>query len=186
MDTIINQYYEDNAKKLRVMVDKILFKLGFGSLCCTDDFYCLANEVFTDVVRRYDGSQDFNGFLYSCLTNKFKTEMTRRNRQKRQADRDSISLDTPIDDESGFVLSDMIPDKNADVEKSLLGETEEGYSDKMLSYLKKLSVLQREVLRLMSIGFLPNEIKEELHITDKQYLDCNEAIHSYRNVAVLF
>ena len=61
-----------------------------------DDFYSLANEVFVDVMRRYDGAQSFDGFLYSCLLNKIKTEITRRNREKRKADRMSISIDTPI------------------------------------------------------------------------------------------
>ena len=30
------------------------------------------------------------------------------------------------------------------------------------------------------------EIKNELHISEKQYFDCCAAIHSYRNVSVLF
>lgn len=87
------------------MVDQILFKLRFD--VDNEDFYSLANEIFVDVLRRYDGMQDFNGFLYSCLTNKFKTEMTRRNRQKRQADKNSVSFDAPIsNDENNLTLED--------------------------------------------------------------------------------
>ena len=84
---ILNTYYADNAKKLHKTVDKILCRFGGLSGKDTDDFYSLANEVFTDVMKRYDYKQSFDGFLYSCLSNKIMTEITRRNREKRKADR---------------------------------------------------------------------------------------------------
>lgn len=176
-------YYENNAQKLHNLVDKILFKLKFTNVD-KEDFYSIANEVFVDVIRRYDKKQDFNGFLYSCLTNKFKTEMTRRNRQKRQGDSNSVSMDSPIGDDEYSTLGDMIADKNT-IEKEFFEEKEEGYSKKMCQYLGKLSNLQKEVLRLISIGYMPNEIVNELHINQKMYDDCYNAIHSYRNVEVL-
>ena len=71
------------------------------------------------------------------------------------------------------------------IESEFFGEKEEGYSKEMQKYLGKLSVLQREVLRLISIGFTPNEILEELHINQKSYEECYKAIHSYRNTVVL-
>lgn len=176
-------YYKNNAQKLHNLVDKILFKLKFTNVD-KEDFYSIANEVFVDVIRRYDNKQDFNGFLYSCLTNKFKTEMTRRNRQKRQGDNNSVSMDSPIGDDEYSTLGDMIADKNT-IEKEFFEEKEEGYSKKMCQYLGKLSNLQKEVLRLISIGYMPNEIVNELHINQKMYDDCYNAIHSYRNVEVL-
>ncbi len=66
IEKIVNDYYENNARKLHILVDKILFKLGF-SFIDRDDFYSLANEIFSDVIRRYDEKQSFDGFLYSCL-----------------------------------------------------------------------------------------------------------------------
>ena len=184
MDIIINSYYENNAKKLHKMVDKVLFKLKFD--VDNEDFYSLANEIFVDVIKRYDKSQDFDGFLYSCLINKFKTEMTRRNRQKRQCDNNSISIDTPIgDDDGNFAIGDIISSKST-IEKEFFEEREEGYSKEMCRYLSRLSSLQREVLRLISIGFTPSEILEELHINQKMYEDCYQSIHSYRNISLLF
>lgn len=183
MEVIINSYYEDNAKKLHKMVDQILFKLRFD--VDNEDFYSLANEIFVDVIRRYDRKQDFDGFLYSCLTNKFKTEMTRRNRKKRQADKNSISFDTPIsNDENNLTLGDILPNKKT-IEKEIFEEKEDGYSKEMCQYLARLSELQKEVLRLISIGFKPSEILEELHINQKMYEDCYNAIHSYRNISIL-
>lgn len=185
MDQIITLYYENNAQKLRNMVDKILYKLGFAGLVDYEDFYSLANEIFVDVIKRYDGSRPFDGFLYTCLSNKFKTEMTRRNRQKRQADRMVVSIDTPMGDDENSTLGDMIADKIS-VETEIFEKNEEGYSRKMMLYLSRLSNLQKEILRLTAVGYMPNEIREELHISEKRYSDCKEAIHSYRNVEILF
>lgn len=185
MEQILNTYYENNAKKLHRMVDKILLKFGGLSNKDLDDFYSLANEVFVDAMRRYDNSQVFDVFLYSCLVNRIKSEMTRRNREKRKADNMSISIDTLIGDDENTTVGDMIAD-DVTIEKELFEQQEEGYSRKMLLYLSRLSGMQKEVLRLNIAGYLPNEIREELHISEKQYTDCFSAIHSYRNVSILF
>ena len=182
MDTIINSYYENNAKKLRTMIDQILFRLKFN--VDNEDFYSLGNEIFLDVIKRYDKTQSFDGFLYSCLERKFKSEMTKRNRQKRLADKNTISIDVPIGEQENITLTDIIADKKT-IEMIFFEEKEETYSSEMKQYLAKLSVLQREVLRLISIGFEPREILDELHINKKQYEDCYNAIHSYRNISVL-
>jgi RNA polymerase sigma factor (sigma-70 family) len=185
MEQILVTYYSNNAKKLHNTVDRILLKFGGISDKDMDDFYSLANEVFVDVMRRYDGSQSFDGFLYSCLLNKIKTEITRRNREKRKADRMSISIDTPVGDDENCTIGDIIAD-DFTIEKKLFEEKEEGYSRRMLLYLSRLSNIQKEVLRLNIAGYLPSEIREELHINEKEYTDCYAAIHSYRNVSVLF
>lgn len=184
MEPIVTSYFQNNAKKLNNMVDKILYKLHFVDID-KNDFYSLANEVFMYTVRDYEPSKSFDGFLYSCLYKKFCSEMTRRRREKRKADRMSISIDTPVGEDKSLTLGDTIAD-DFDVEKEVLEDNEEEYSSKMLLYLSKLSSLQKEVLKLNIAGYLPNEIREELHISEKEYADCYAAIHSYRNVSVLF
>lgn len=180
---LVDLYFKNDGKVLYSLIDKVLFKLKFDVE--KSDFYSLGSEIFLDALCRYDETQDFNGFLYSCLINKFKTEMTRRNRQKRQCDNNSISIDTPIGDEDGnFTIGDTIASKYT-IEKEFFEEREESYSKEMCRYLGRLSNLQKEVLRLISIGFMPGEILEELHINQKMYEDCCQAIHSYRNISVL-
>ena len=180
---LVDLYFKNDGKVLYSLIDKVLFKLKFDVE--KSDFYSLGSEIFLDALCRYDETQDFNGFLYSCLINKFKTEMTRRNRQKRQCDNNSISIDTPIGDEDGnFTIGDTIASKYT-IEKEFFEEREESYSKEMCRYLGRLSNLQKEVLRLISIGFMPGEILEELHINQKMYEDCYQAIHSYRNISVL-
>ena len=181
---LVDLYFKNDGKVLYSLIDKVLFKLKFDVE--KSDFYSLGSEIFLDALCRYDETQDFNGFLYSCLTNKFKTEMTRRNRQKRQCDNNSISIDTPIgDDDGNFTIGDTIASKST-IEKEFFEEREESYSKEMCRYLGRLSDLQKEVLRLISIGFMPSEILEELHINQKMYEDCYQAIHSYRNISLLF
>lgn len=185
MEEVLEFYYADNAQRLHNMVDSILFRLGFWGLADIEDFYSLANEVFADVIGKCSDYRAFDGFLYACLCNRFKTEMTARNRQKRQADKMAISIDTPINDADNSTLGDIIADSFS-IEREIFEKREEGCNERIMLYLSKLSKLQRDVLRLNIAGYLPNEIKEELHITEKQYADCNAAIHSYKNVSVLF
>ncbi len=198
----VDFYYENNAKRLYDMVDKILFKLHFAE-ADKYDFYSLANEVFMYVIRDYDPSKPFDVFLHSCLYKKFCTEMKSRTRDKRcvkikvkETDENGNviettvivpdeRLDAPAKDDENSTMGDMIASKSS-VEKEIFEEREEGYSRRMLAYLNRLSNRQKEVLRLNIAGYLPGEIREELHISEKQYADCYAAIHSYRNVSVLF
>jgi len=132
-EKLAEEYYANDKKKIKRLVDNILFKLKFVDID-SDDFYSLANEIFVDVLKRYDGKQSFDGFLYSCLSNKFKTEMTRRNRQKRLADKMSISIDAPVGDKEDCTIGDTITDQFT-IEKNFFEEKEEGYSKKMLLFL---------------------------------------------------
>lgn len=184
MEQILNAYYADNAQKLHGMVDKILLKFGGLLGKDKDDFYSLANEVFVDVMRRYDGVQPFDGFLYSCLCNKMKTEITKRNRNKRKADRMAVSIDTPIGDGENATLADVIAD-DFDMDEEVMKEKEDGYSKAMILYLKRLSKIQKEILKLIISGYSPHEIQKELHISDTQYSDAMNSIRAYRNVSIL-
>lgn len=169
MEQILVTYYSNNAKKLHNTVDKILLKFGGISGKDVDDFYSLANEVFVDVMRRYDVTQSFDGFLYSCLLNKIKTEITRRNREKRKADRMSISIDTPIGDDENCTIGDMIADEKT-VERELFEENKkEEWRKEVNEYLNSLSPLQRKIAFLLSDNNTPSEICEELHITIKHF-----------------
>ena len=146
---VVEYLKRNDAKKIHKMVDRIIKKLKFYDIEITD-FYSLANEIFVDVLNRYDNSkEDFDGFLYWCLMNKFKTEMTKRNRQKRFADKNAISIHTYIAEDGSYTIEDMLADDNVNVEKSV---EDEEYSDKMKNYLSRLSVQQMDVLQLLSQG----------------------------------
>lgn len=181
MQTILNVYYKNNAKKLHHMVDKLLQQFGGVDNKDLDDFYSLANEVFWDVLNRYDRNQPFETFLYSCLDRKIKTEMTRRNRKKRLSERNSISIETSVNGEDSLTIGDTIASRE-DVERNILDECRD---EKILKYLKRLSNKQQEILNLIVIGYRKQEIQEILHMNSQEFINCMEAIHSSRNVSIL-
>lgn len=184
MERLLNAYYENNGEKLRRIVDKILLQFGGIWDKDKDDFYSLANEVFTDMLKRYDNDRSFEGFLYSCLSNRIKSEMSRRNRYKRKCDAMCISIEACEKEENAAIEKMLAVESN--IEKEVFEKNERPYSHKMLRYLDRLSVLQKKVLFLIGEGYLPNEITEKLSISEKQYTDCNAAIRAYRNVSLLF
>lgn len=202
LESIVHSYYDKDAKKLHTTVDKVLKKLGIAYMVDNEDFYSLANEIFVDLIKRYDEKKAFDTFLTSCLLKKFKTEMTRSNRLKRKntikvETRDEngnivittvtipdVSFNQSLDGEDEFTYEDITPGGKT-VEYEIFEDNEERYSDKMQKYLRRLSNLQKEVLRLMVAGYTPEEVKEELLITDKQYKECDMAIHSSRNMSIL-
>lgn len=183
---ILDTYYADNAKRLHKVVDKILLKFGGLSNKDKDDFYSLANEVFVDVMKRYDCKKSFDGFLYSCLSNKIMTEITRRNREKRKADKLSISLDGITGNDEECNLLEFIP-SDFDTFEEVTKKQENGeYQDKVQQYISKLSNRQVNILNLLVDGYKPNEIQEILEISSKEYADELKTMRNYENVKILF
>ena len=182
---VTEQYYENNAEKLHKMVDKII--KGFGGLSQkdADDFYSLANEVFWIAVNDFNGHGDFNGFLYSRLARKIMSMITKRNRKKR-ADIEMVindngkkevryhqplSLDSPIDSESGdntLTLGD-VTESNFDLEIATSENIGLRFSEDVNVYLKMLPIKTRKVALLISEGYAPCNIIEKIHITQKEY-----------------
>lgn len=182
----INTYYADNARKLHKVVDKILFKFGGLSNKDMDDFYSLANEVFVQAMRRYDHTQSFDGFLYSCLSNKIMTEITRRNREKRRADRLSISLDSVNQEEEECSLLDFIASDFDTFEEAAKTQENGQYQDKVQLYISKLSNLQVTILNLLIDGYKPNEVRGLLEISQREYAENMQTMRSYENIKILF
>lgn len=183
MGRVLEGYYANNARKLRRVVDRILLKFGGLYNKDRDDFYSLANEVFVDAMRRHDGRQSFDGFLYSCLKYKILSEMTRRNRGKRKADRMALSLDAPVGDEEGCTLGELIAD-SFDMEEEAFGELDV-IAFKLECYLKRLSKRQKKVLELLSLCYKAEEIRKMLYMTQKEYTDALAGIRSYENIKIL-
>lgn len=185
MEQILITYYANNAKKLHNIVNKILLKFGGLSDKDMDDFYSLANEVFADVMKRYDTEQSFDGFLYSCLSNKIKTEITKRNREKRKADRMSVSINSPIGDGENSTIGDMIADEFS-IEKELFEEEKrKEWRKETIEFLDGLSPLQRKIAFLLSDNNTPDEICEELHITLKHFENSMKRILSDEKIKPL-
>lgn len=167
-DKILDGYYKDNAQKLRAIVDKLLRDFGGISPKDYDDFYSLANAVFAGALKQYDAARDFDGFLYSCLSNRIKTEITRRNRIKRRADMTAISIDIPIGGESGATIGDTLQSE-FDITKEIDRETGLFRDDKVVRYLDRIPVRTRQILEMKMESIPASDIKKILKLSDKDY-----------------
>ena len=184
---ILDAYYTDNARKLHRVVDRILSKFGGLTYKDTDDFYSLANVVFADAIKRYDCEQSFDGFLYSCLSYKIMSEITKRNREKRKADRLSISLEAANDKGEDYSLLDCIPsDFDTFEEVSKRQENGQYGGSKVQQYISKLSNQQVNILNLLIDGYKPFEVRRILEMSPKEYENNMQIMRCYENVKVLF
>lgn len=183
MGRVLEGYYADNARKLHRVVDKILFKFGGLYGKDKDDFYSLANEVFVDVMKRYDGEQSFDGFLYSCLSNKIMSEITKRNRGKRKADRMAVSIDMPVGEDGDCTLADILAD-GFDTEQEVFAELD-SMAYKLECYLALLSKRQKKVLHLLAECYKAAEIQEMLQMNQREYADELKTIRAYEKIRIL-
>lgn len=178
-------YYDNNAQKLHSLVDSILYKLHFHDVN-NDDFYSLSNEVFYKALRDYDGVQSFDGFLYSCLTKKFKSEMTYLNRKKRKGNLPDVSWDEMIDSSEEITYSDVIFDEKSDFEADFIEKNVKKHvSAEVKIYLSNLSPLQKKIALMIADDYTPSEICEKLHITTNHYKNLFGRITSDENIKIL-
>lgn len=204
VDETIKWLFANEAKEMKKICNKYMVKFGGISEMDHDDFYSQVGWDISIASKNYQPNDDksFKEFVYGVIKLSVCKQMTHRNRGKRQIIIEkeiidetgnktiikeyipTISLDAPVGEEGGMTVREMLAYKFT-TETDFFEKREDTYSDKMNKYLNKLSSLQREVLRLISIGFMPSEILEELHINQKMYEDCYQAIHSYRNISVL-
>lgn len=183
---ILDAYYTDNARKLHRVVDRILSKFGGLTYKDTDDFYSLANEVFADAIKRYDCEQSFDGFLYSCLSNKIMSEISKRNCEKRKADRLSVSVNAVNDKGEDYSLLDRIPSDFDTFEEASKCQENGQYQDRVQQYISKLSNQQINILNLLIDGYKPFEVRRILEMSPKEYADNMQIMRCYENVRVLF
>lgn len=187
--TLLQPYCENDMYLLKKISRSIFMKfrepLGQADY---DDFYSVANLTLWKAYNAFDPDMgiSFEGFLYSCLQKKFKSELTHRHKSKRVLNYLAVSLDAVNDNGEEFSLMDVIP-SDFDTFEEVMKEQENGqYKDKIQEYISRLSKRQVNILNLMMDGFKPCEIKRMLSISSREYSDSMEAIRSYENVKVLY
>ena len=114
------------------------------------------------------------------------TEITRRNREKRKADRLSTSLDAAVGDEEECSLLDLIPSDFDTFEEVAKAQEKELYQDKVYVYIARLSNQQVNILNLLIDGYKPNEVRDMLEISAREYADNMQVMRSYENIRILF
>ncbi len=184
-EKILNEYYDNNAFKLRRMVDKIMFKRHGGTTDKDmDEFYSVANDVVTDIIQkeRYDESKgSFAGFLYKSLELAIIDELKRQNRDKRtfkieiEIDGNKkkipikdIYIDAPLTEYESMTIGDTIR-SDFNIDEELLKEMGCSTNETIKDYLMSLSDIQQRIAELIMQGYRASEIKEILNLTEKEY-----------------
>lgn len=192
---ILESYYkvnedkpEESAKKLHTMVDKILSQFGGITDFDKEECYSIANLYISKYIKSQldqnveDFDEDkFDGYMYFGITNKIKTYITRKNRGKRcqivtskEGDKEvkqyiyPTSLDNLMTDDGETKYMDVIP-SDFDIESSIdVGELL-NFGENVIRYISSLGTIQRQIADLIMQGYNSTEIKEILHISDKEY-----------------
>ena len=169
MSDYLEYYYADNGKNLKKMIDRIIVNFGGIFDKDKDDFYSIGNEVFVSALNSYkDGDQSFGSYLKLCITNKIKTEISKRNAIKRSADVGSLDGDEePID---------VVDEK--DFEEEILSKES---AKKMLSCLSKTG---QKIISLRLQNKTDADIRSELGLTDRQFEnEIKKAQARFKNIA---
>ena len=185
---IIRPYCENEMRRLKNMSRSIFTRFNIPlSESDHDDFFSIANLTLWQAYNAFDPDLgvSFGAFLYSCLKRKFASEVKKRYREKRLADRNAVSLDASLDEEEGCNLYELIP-SDFDVFEEMM-ETQEGgqYQNKVQNYISRLSRRQVDMLNLLIDGYRPAEIRQILEITPVEYSDSLKVMRSYENVKFL-
>ena len=189
-DLSVLQPYCENDMQLLKKISKSVFIRFHEPLAKADhdDFYSIANMTLWQAYNAYnpDMGTSFDVFLRTCLKKKFSTEIRRRHRQKRLADRFAVSLDAANTDDEKCSLMDFMP-SDFDTFEEVTKRQENGqYRDKVQQYVSKLSTRQVNILNLLIDGYKPNEIRQILGMPVREYVDNMQIMQSYENVKFLF
>ena len=183
MNLILEDYCQNQMRKLKQICYPILIKIGGISEKDYDDFYSIALDALADSVMRYEKNKNcqFNTFLIGNIKRKFNTEVRDRNRNKRIPAKQIESMYGFITD-TGYELSEVIP-SDFDTYEEACGDDFNG--TRIERYLNKLSSKQRKIVALLCEGYKPREIREILGIDNKEYQNHLAIIQAYENVRIL-
>lgn len=186
---ILQSYCENDMRLLKRLSQSIFMKFNEPlSKADYDDFYSIANLTLWQCYNSFDSAMgvNFEGYLYSCLQKKFKTELTRRHRQKRALDNFNVSLDTTNNNDEEYSLLDILPSDFDTFEEVIKKQDNEQFEDRVQQYISRLSIQQVNILNLLMDGYKPMEIRERLQISTKEYTENLQIMRMYENVKYLF
>lgn len=189
-DLSMLQPYCENDMQLLKKISRSIFMRFNEPLTKADhdDFFSIANMTLWQAYNAYDPDNgvSFDGFLHTCLQKKFKTELTRRHRQKRILNQFTVSLDAVNGSEEECSLLDFMASDFDTFEEVEKRQGNGQYCDRVQQYISKLSNRQVNILNLLIDGYKPNEVREVLGISANDYADDMQFMRSYENVKILF
>lgn len=186
---VLEPYCKNDMKRLKRISRSIFMKFNESlSNADYDDFYSVANLVLWQAYNSYDPKMGvkFEGFLHSCLSKKFKTELEYRHRQKRVLNQFAVSLDAASENDEEYCLMDCVASDFDTFEEVVRRQEKDQFQDKVQKYISRLSKQQIRILNMLMDGYKPNEIQQTLKISSKEYVKELHIMRSYENVKILF
>ena len=186
---VLEPYCENDMKRLTRISRSIFMKFNESlSNADYDDFYSVANLVLWQAYNSYDPKMGvkFEGFLHSCLSKKFKTELEYRHRQKRVLNQFAVSLDAASENDEEYCLMNCVASDFDTFEEVVRRQEKDQFQDKVQKYISRLSKQQIRILNMLLDGYKPNEIQQTLKISSKEYVKELHIMRSYENVKILF
>lgn len=206
IESAIQELYTNEQCKLKQICNKEMMKFGGLSQKDYDDFYSRAGKeiALAKHNKKYDPSKGKSPleFFIAIIKRAVWKEMTDRNRGKRQLTIESeekdekgniikkkkyiptISIDSPIDDNSDTAIIDTLQ-SNFNINNEIFKHIED-YEECINEFMKNLSDMQKDIVLLIMKGYEKNDIKTMLNITDKQYKNCWSVITSYEKKRILY
>lgn len=201
---IIDYYCRDNMRQLKRICDPIIRSHGLPNMYY-EDLYTIAVDTIGKSLFTYDETKSqfetylvgnlkrkFNSWIRDntrgCRCNVLRDENGKIIREKDENGRErniiipNVSFDIPNED--GTDLKEII-DSGFNIETEL-GLVDFDKSDKVQDYLNRLTKKQRRIGILLSQGYTKNEIREYLHMEQKEFADQMFGMMSYEKVSVLF
>lgn len=187
---VVLQPYCENDMRLLKRISKSIF-LRFNEPLTEadyDDFYSIANMTLWQACQTYNSNMgiSFDVFLRTCLKKKFSTEIRDRHRGKRIGNQFTISLDASNENEDECSLLEYIPSDFDTFEEVLKRQSVGQFTEKVQTYISKLSNQQVNMLNLLVDGYKPSEIREILQISEREYSDNLQIMKAYENAKILF
>lgn len=205
----INTYYEDGARKLHNMINKIFNKYYSGTNGKDmEEFYGIGTDVLTEIWEKgtYDSTKgDFDGYVYRAISMAIIDEFKNRNRDKRTSkiflldehgDKvldektgkpikiplSDIRLDAPVKEGENTTYGDMLQsDFNMDniLEKKCVYEDE-----RVEKFLDSLPKTTRRIIEMKMSEIPISEIKKKLGLSEKEYCNHMNSVRINENIAL--
>ena len=193
-DYIVNYYYEKDRIVLKAICNKILSQIWNDvPFYYRDDFESVAGITILDSLNTYDlnkGSEkldDIRKYVNTSIKLNFISYIYNINNLKHGGDG---NWDPEKRDENGKKVKKSVKVKFVNIDDKIKEGSDSTYADiikggksveeivfenkkdsRLEICINKLNKTQKKIVSLMIDGYKPNEIQEELHLTNKQYFD---------------
>jgi len=203
IESVINDLYANNGRKLHQICDKQIIKFGGVSQQDYDDFYSRVGYEIAKAKNTYDPSKgktfmEYIGKVIKYAVYKEKTDKNRGKRQnfieyeekdengnivKRKEYISNMSIDTPIGDEDGITIADTLQ-ADFDMDNELSNLIMNYQEENVEKYLNSLPKVTRRIIEMKMEDISVSEIKRELSLTDREYQNHMNMARMNENIAL--